>query len=264
MRREWRGLGCGLWGRMLPSWREKAHEPCSRIASSLDCRLRHLVLRCRLRRLCVVAAGPRTRRLSEPVRPSHSVASASSPPSPSRWSRHSSRWLGFNVSSRRRCDMGHSRFWEGAMICWRVSRMARGAGSRDVTGEIARELRQRCSDEVHGGQRSGGTCLLRPGISDVNLFRYCQGVIYFDAQITNQCRLRADRITWPTVGRFWSTSISRHFPSPRRLSAVHSLARRAISACASCANCPSCQSVAGVRACSVGQITTMLSRIPPR
>jgi hypothetical protein len=89
------------------------------------------------------------------------------------------------------------------MICWRVSRMARGAGSRDVTGEIARELRQRCSDEVHGGQRSGGTCLLRPGISDVNLFRYCQGVIYFDAQITNQCRLRADRIAladgWPLL-----------------------------------------------------------------
>ena len=205
MRRGWRGLGCGLWGRMLPSWREKAHEPCSRIASSLDCRLRHLVLRCRRRRLFVVAAGPTTRRLSEPVRRSHSVASASSPPSPSRWSRHSSRWLRFNVSSRRRRDMGHSRFWEGAMICWRVSRMARGAGSRDVTGEIARELRQRCSDEVHGGQRSGGTCLLRPGISDVNLFRYCQGVIYFDAQITNQCRLRAVRITWPTVGLFWST-----------------------------------------------------------
>ena len=103
------------------------------------------------------------------------------------------------------------------MICWRVSRMARGAGSRDVTGEIARELRQRCSDEVHGGQGSGGTCLLRPGISDVNLFRYCQGVIYFDAQITNQCRLRADRITWPTVGLFWSTP-NRHVQKPQRVS----------------------------------------------
>ena len=31
------------------------------------------------------------------------------------------------------------------------------------------------------GRGSGGACLLRPGISDVNLFRYCQGVIYFDA-----------------------------------------------------------------------------------
>jgi hypothetical protein len=27
--------------------------------------------------------------------------------------------------------------------------------------------------------------LLRPGISDVNLFRYYQGVIYFDAQISD-------------------------------------------------------------------------------
>jgi hypothetical protein len=42
-----------------------------------------------------------------------------------------------------------------------------------------------------GGQRSGGTCLLRPGILDVNLFRYCRGVIYFDAQITDQRPLRA-------------------------------------------------------------------------
>jgi hypothetical protein len=45
-----------------------------------------------------------------------------------------------------------------------------------------------------GGQRSGGTCLLRPGISDVNWFRYCQGVIYFDAQITDQRPLRAARV----------------------------------------------------------------------
>jgi len=31
-----------------------------------------------------------------------------------------------------------------------------------------------------------------------------------------------------------------------------------------CANCPSCQSAAGLHACGVGQITTILSRIPPR
>jgi hypothetical protein len=31
----------------------------------------------------------------------------------------------------------------------------------------------------------GGACLLRPGVSDVDLFRYCQGVIYFDAQISD-------------------------------------------------------------------------------
>jgi hypothetical protein len=40
-------------------------------------------------------------------------------------------------------------------------------------------------------------------------------------------------------------------------------ARRAIPAYASCANCPSCQSAAGVRACGVEQITTILLRIPP-
>jgi hypothetical protein len=33
--------------------------------------------------------------------------------------------------------------------------------------------------------RLGGACLLRPGVSDVDLFRYCQGVIYFDAQISD-------------------------------------------------------------------------------
>src|SRR5882757_4805235 len=36
-----------------------------------------------------------------------------------------------------------------------------------------------------GGRKSGGACLLRPGVSDVDLFRYCQGVIYFDAQISD-------------------------------------------------------------------------------
>jgi hypothetical protein len=36
-----------------------------------------------------------------------------------------------------------------------------------------------------GGRKSGGACLLRPGVSDVDLFRYCQGVIDFDAQISD-------------------------------------------------------------------------------
>ena len=36
-----------------------------------------------------------------------------------------------------------------------------------------------------GDRRSGGACPLRPKISDVNLFRYCQGLIYFDAQISD-------------------------------------------------------------------------------
>ncbi len=25
-----------------------------------------------------------------------------------------------------------------------------------------------------------------PGISDINLFRYCQGIVHFDAQISNR------------------------------------------------------------------------------
>ena len=37
-----------------------------------------------------------------------------------------------------------------------------------------------------GGKRSGGACPLCPGISDINLFRYCQGVIYFDAEIPDR------------------------------------------------------------------------------
>ena len=36
-----------------------------------------------------------------------------------------------------------------------------------------------------GGQGSGRAFLLCPGISDINLFRYCEGVINFDAQISN-------------------------------------------------------------------------------
>jgi hypothetical protein len=31
----------------------------------------------------------------------------------------------------------------------------------------------------------GRACPLYPGISDINLFRYCQGVINFDAKISD-------------------------------------------------------------------------------
>jgi hypothetical protein len=41
-------------------------------------------------------------------------------------------------------------------------------------------------------------------------------------------------------------------------------ARRATRACHPCPICPSCQSAARLSPCAVGQITTMLSRIPPR
>jgi hypothetical protein len=37
-----------------------------------------------------------------------------------------------------------------------------------------------------GGWRSGRACLLCPGISDINLFRYCQSIIYLDAEISNR------------------------------------------------------------------------------
>jgi hypothetical protein len=37
-----------------------------------------------------------------------------------------------------------------------------------------------------GGQRTGRACPLCPGISDINLFRYCQGVIDLDAEIPDR------------------------------------------------------------------------------
>jgi hypothetical protein len=36
-----------------------------------------------------------------------------------------------------------------------------------------------------GGWRTGRARPLCPGISDVNLFRYCEGVIYLDAEISH-------------------------------------------------------------------------------
>ena len=37
-----------------------------------------------------------------------------------------------------------------------------------------------------GGWRSGRACPLCPGISDINLFRYCQSIVYFDAKIPDR------------------------------------------------------------------------------
>jgi hypothetical protein len=37
-----------------------------------------------------------------------------------------------------------------------------------------------------GGWRVGRACPLCPGISDINLFRYCRGVIDFDAEIPDR------------------------------------------------------------------------------
>ena len=38
----------------------------------------------------------------------------------------------------------------------------------------------------NGGYRSGRACPLCPGISDINLVRYCEGIIYFDAEISDR------------------------------------------------------------------------------
>ena len=37
-----------------------------------------------------------------------------------------------------------------------------------------------------GGWKLGRACPLCPGISDINLFRYCQGIIYLDAQVSDR------------------------------------------------------------------------------
>jgi hypothetical protein len=35
-----------------------------------------------------------------------------------------------------------------------------------------------------GGQKSGRACPLCPSISDIDLFRYRQGIVYFDPEIS--------------------------------------------------------------------------------
>ena len=37
-----------------------------------------------------------------------------------------------------------------------------------------------------GGRRSGRACPLCPAISDINLFRYCQSIVYFDPEISDR------------------------------------------------------------------------------
>jgi hypothetical protein len=38
----------------------------------------------------------------------------------------------------------------------------------------------------NGGWGPGRACPLYPGISDINLFRYCESIVYFDAKISNR------------------------------------------------------------------------------
>jgi hypothetical protein len=37
-----------------------------------------------------------------------------------------------------------------------------------------------------GGWRLGRACPLCPGISDINLFRYCQSIVYLNAKISDR------------------------------------------------------------------------------
>jgi hypothetical protein len=37
-----------------------------------------------------------------------------------------------------------------------------------------------------GGWRLGRACPLCPGISDINLFCYCQSIVYFDPEISDR------------------------------------------------------------------------------
>jgi hypothetical protein len=37
-----------------------------------------------------------------------------------------------------------------------------------------------------GGRRLGRACPLCPGFSDINLFRYCQCIVYFDPEISDR------------------------------------------------------------------------------
>jgi ABC-type uncharacterized transport system substrate-binding protein len=39
---------------------------------------------------------------------------------------------------------------------------------------------------LSGGLRSGRTCPLCPSISDINLFRYCQSIVDFNAKVSNR------------------------------------------------------------------------------
>jgi hypothetical protein len=49
-----------------------------------------------------------------------------------------------------------------------------------VTGGASRPLLAQT-----GGRRSGRVCPLCPGISDINLFRYCQSIVYLNPEISD-------------------------------------------------------------------------------
>src|SRR5664279_3855379 len=51
-----------------------------------------------------------------------------------------------------------------------------------------------------GRLKVGRACPLCPGISDINLFRYCQGVIDLDAEIPDRCVLCLSQIKSEHIG----------------------------------------------------------------
>jgi len=66
----------------------------------------------------------------------------------------------------------------------------------------------------------GRACPLCPGISDVHLFRYCQGVIYLDAEISDSAfyfRVTEQELHGPQIAR--STIDQRCLCSPQRMGA---------------------------------------------
>ena len=55
-----------------------------------------------------------------------------------------------------------------------------GAKARPSQHQLQKEMAQT------DGWRLGRVCPLCPGISDINLFRYCQGIVYFDPKISDR------------------------------------------------------------------------------
>ena len=89
-----------------------------------------------------------------------------------------------------------------------------------------------------GQQRQGRACALCPGILDVNLLRYCEGIIYFDAEIPDrafdlgmpQQELNSPKIAGPPVdqGSFCaSQQVCPNNLGSRPTPRIHSDTRRA-------------------------------------
>jgi hypothetical protein len=85
-----------------------------------------------------------------------------------------------------RPDFSHSPIWcagsgleELRMSVWKLSATDRRALNLRATASPLPKLAQT------GCWEPGRACPLCPGISDINLFRYCQGIIHFDAKISN-------------------------------------------------------------------------------